>query len=36
MVVWIDAQLAPPLAGWFRETFGVAAVAVRDLHLRDA
>lgn len=36
MVVWIDAQLAPTLAGWLRETFGVAAVAVRDLHLRDA
>jgi len=36
MVVWIDAQLAPTLAGWLRETFGVAAVAARDLQLRDA
>jgi predicted nuclease of predicted toxin-antitoxin system len=36
MVVWIDAQLAPTLAGWLRETFGVDALAVRDLQLRDA
>jgi predicted nuclease of predicted toxin-antitoxin system len=36
MVVWIDAQLAPTLAGWLRDTFGVAAVAARDLQLRDA
>jgi predicted nuclease of predicted toxin-antitoxin system len=36
MVVWIDAQLAPTLAGWLRESFGVAALAVRDLRLRDA
>lgn len=36
MVVWIDAQLAPALAAWLRESFGVAAVAVRDLQLRDA
>lgn len=36
MVVWIDAQLAPALAGWLRDACGVDAVAVRDLHLRDA
>ncbi|MCC6773409.1 MAG: DUF5615 family PIN-like protein [Gemmatimonadaceae bacterium] len=36
MVVWIDAQLAPALAVWLREAFGVAALAVRDLQLRDA
>ena len=36
MVVWIDAQLAPTLAGWLRDTFGVAALAARDLQLRDA
>ena len=36
MVVWIDAQLAPTLAGWLRETFGVDAVAARDRQLRDA
>ncbi len=36
MVVWIDAQLAPALADWFRDTVGVTALAVRDLQLRDA
>jgi predicted nuclease of predicted toxin-antitoxin system len=36
MVVWIDAQLAPTLAGWLRDTFGVAAVSARELQLRDA
>jgi predicted nuclease of predicted toxin-antitoxin system len=36
MVVWIDAQLAPSLAAWLRETFDVSARAVRDLQLRDA
>lgn len=36
MVVWIDAQLAPSLAVWLRETFDVTALAVRDLQLRDA
>lgn len=36
MVVWIDAQLAPSLAAWLRETFDLTALAVRDLQLRDA
>ena len=36
MVVWIDAQLAPSLADWLREAFGITARAVRDLQLRDA
>lgn len=36
MVVWIDAQLAPALAVWFRDSVGVTALAVRDLQLRDA
>lgn len=35
MVVWIDAQLAPSLAAWLRETLDVTALAVRDLQLRD-
>ena len=35
MTVWIDAQLSPDLATWFRENLAVAAVAVRDLELRD-
>lgn len=33
---WIDAQLAPNLAGWITSTFGVPAKALRDLGLRDA
>lgn len=36
MVVWIDAQLAPTIAAWLRDTFRVAAVAAWDLQLRDA
>lgn len=36
MTLWIDAQLSPQLAPWLRESLGVAAVAVRDLGLRDA
>lgn len=36
MILWIDAQLPPVLAGWIRETFGIEAHAVRDLGLRDA
>ncbi|MGH8475260.1 MAG: DUF5615 family PIN-like protein [Methylococcales bacterium] len=36
MILWIDAQLSPTLAGWISETFGVAAHAVRDVGLREA
>ena len=36
MTVWLDAHLSPALASWLSATFGVAAVAVRDLGLRDA
>jgi predicted nuclease of predicted toxin-antitoxin system len=36
VTVWLDAQLSPALAPWFRQTFNVSAVAVRDLQLRDA
>ncbi len=36
MVVWVDAQLSPALAGWLRQAFGPDAAAVRDLGLRDA
>jgi predicted nuclease of predicted toxin-antitoxin system len=32
--VWVDAQLSPELAVWFRESLGVEAM--RDLGLRDA
>lgn len=36
LILWIDAQLAPALARWIRETFLVEAHAVRDLGLRNA
>jgi predicted nuclease of predicted toxin-antitoxin system len=36
VTIWIDAQLSPDLAVWFRERIGMTAVAVRDLNLRDA
>ncbi|MBI4955370.1 MAG: DUF5615 family PIN-like protein [Myxococcales bacterium] len=36
MRVWVDAQLPPALATWLEQTFGVDAVAVRDIGLRDA
>jgi predicted nuclease of predicted toxin-antitoxin system len=36
MTVWLDAHLPPALAPWLAATFGLAAVAVRDLGLREA
>lgn len=36
MKVWVDAQLSPVVAQWLHKTFGVEAVAVRDLGLRGA
>ena len=36
MRIWVDAQLAPSLAPWLTERFGVEAFAVRDLELREA
>ncbi len=36
MKIWIDAQLSPSIAGWMQARLGIAAVAVRDLGLRDA
>lgn len=36
MTIWIDAQMSPAIAVWIRSEFGVDAVAVRDLGLRDA
>ncbi len=36
MLIWIDAQLSPSLAPWLASVFGVEAVAVRDVGLRDA
>jgi predicted nuclease of predicted toxin-antitoxin system len=36
VIVWVDAQLSPAVARWLGAEFGVEAVAVRDLRLRDA
>ena len=36
MIIWIDAQLSPELASWITHSFGVDAVAVRDLGLLHA
>lgn len=36
MTIWIDAQLSPALAPWISQTFSIAAVALRDIGLRDA
>ncbi len=36
MTIWIDAQLSPTIAVWISAQFGVTAVALRDLGLRDA
>jgi predicted nuclease of predicted toxin-antitoxin system len=34
--IWIDAHLSPAIADWITATFGITAVALRDLGLRDA
>ena len=36
MRIWIDAQLAPGIASWMAREFGVEAMALRDVGLRDA
>ena len=36
MTIWVDAHLSPAIANWITNTFGVEAVALRDLSLRDA
>jgi len=36
MTIWVDAQLSPDLAKWITDTYNVAALAIRDLGLRDA
>jgi predicted nuclease of predicted toxin-antitoxin system len=36
VTIWLDAQLSPSLASWLSERFGLTALAVRDLGLRDA
>lgn len=34
--IWIDAHLSLAIATWITDTFGVTALALRDLGLRDA
>lgn len=36
MTIWVDAQLSPLLAKWIGVRFGVPAVSIRDLGLRDS
>lgn len=36
MTIWIDAQVSPAIATWITSTFGVTALALRDVGLRDA
>jgi len=36
MTIWVDAHLSPALAPWLAGSFGVKAVHLRDLGLRDA
>jgi predicted nuclease of predicted toxin-antitoxin system len=36
MTIWVDAHLSPAIATWIASTFGVEAIALRDLGLRDA
>jgi len=31
VTIWIDAQLSPALALWIAQTFGISAVALRDI-----
>jgi len=36
VTIWIDAQLSPALAYWITRTFGITAVPLREVGLRDA
>jgi predicted nuclease of predicted toxin-antitoxin system len=36
MKLWIDAQLPPTLASWVTNNFGIEALSLRDVGLRDA
>lgn len=36
MKFWVDAQLPPALAAWLSARYGVEAISLRDLGLRDA
>jgi predicted nuclease of predicted toxin-antitoxin system len=36
MNIWLDAQLSPAIAMWITARFGVSAIALRDLGLRES
>jgi predicted nuclease of predicted toxin-antitoxin system len=36
MMIWIDAHLSPSISVWITATFGISALALRDVGLRDA
>jgi predicted nuclease of predicted toxin-antitoxin system len=36
MTIWVDAHLSPVIAVWITATFGITALALRDVGLRDA
>ncbi len=33
-IIWIDAHISPAIATWITTTFGVTALALRDVGLR--
>ncbi|MBE9034096.1 DUF5615 family PIN-like protein [aff. Roholtiella sp. LEGE 12411] len=36
MTIWVDAHLSPAIATWITITFGITALSLRDVGLRDA
>lgn len=36
MTIWVDAHLSPAIATWITSTFGITALALRDVGLTDA
>jgi predicted nuclease of predicted toxin-antitoxin system len=36
MTIWVDAHLSPAIATWITNSLGIAALALRDIGLRDA
>jgi predicted nuclease of predicted toxin-antitoxin system len=36
MTIWVDAHLSPAISIWITTTFGIRALALRDVGLRDA
>lgn len=35
-MIWIDAHLSPAISTWITSTFGISALALREVGLRDA